>query len=93
MGDTLVRKFVNVPASNHLPRQRASRSLSICLRDSRQSGRDESPSDCRAFGNAEQSRAYDAVRVALAEPLGAPPLTPDRRLATAAGYRTIIDLV
>ena len=37
--------------------------------------------------------AYDAVYVALAEFLGAPLLTRDRRLANAAGHRTRIDLV
>jgi predicted nucleic acid-binding protein len=37
--------------------------------------------------------AYDAVYVALAEALGAPLLTRDRRLATAAGHRARIELV
>jgi predicted nucleic acid-binding protein len=37
--------------------------------------------------------AYDAAYVALAEFLGAPLLTRDRRLANAAGHRARIDLV
>lgn len=37
--------------------------------------------------------AYDAVYVALAEYLGAPLLTRDRRLAAAPGHRARIDLV
>jgi predicted nucleic acid-binding protein len=37
--------------------------------------------------------AYDAVYVALAEALGAPLLTCDRRLAGAAGHRARIELV
>jgi len=37
--------------------------------------------------------AYDAVYVALAEILGAPLLTRDRRLANAAGHRAQVDLV
>ena len=37
--------------------------------------------------------AYDAAYVALAEVLGAPLLTRDRRLATAAGHRAQIELV
>ena len=37
--------------------------------------------------------AYDAVYVALAEYLGAPLLTRDRRLAAAPGHRVRIDLV
>ena len=37
--------------------------------------------------------AYDAVYVALAEYLGAPLLTRDRRLATAPGHHAQIDLV
>jgi predicted nucleic acid-binding protein len=37
--------------------------------------------------------AYDAVYVALAEALGAPLLTRDRRLAAASGHRARIELV
>ena len=37
--------------------------------------------------------AYDAAYVALAEALGAPLLTRDQRLATAAGHRARIELV
>jgi predicted nucleic acid-binding protein len=37
--------------------------------------------------------AYDAVYVASAEALGAPPVTRDRRLANAAGHRATIELV
>jgi predicted nucleic acid-binding protein len=37
--------------------------------------------------------AYDAVYVALAEALGAPLLTRDRRLAGAAGHRATVELV
>jgi predicted nucleic acid-binding protein len=37
--------------------------------------------------------AYDAVYVALAEALGAPLLTRDRRLAAASGHRAQVDLV
>jgi predicted nucleic acid-binding protein len=37
--------------------------------------------------------AYDAVYVALAEALGAPLLTRDRRLAGAAGHRAAVELV
>ena len=37
--------------------------------------------------------AYDAAYVALAEALGAPLLTRDRRLASAAGHRAHIELV
>jgi predicted nucleic acid-binding protein len=37
--------------------------------------------------------AYDAVYVALAEALGAPLLTCDRRLAAAPGHRAEIELV
>jgi predicted nucleic acid-binding protein len=37
--------------------------------------------------------AYDAVYVALAEVLDAPPLTRDRRLATAAGHHVRVELV
>lgn len=37
--------------------------------------------------------AYDAAYVALAEALGAPLLTRDRRLATASGHRAQIELV
>lgn len=37
--------------------------------------------------------AYDAAYVALAEALGAPLLTRDRRLAAASGHRACIDLV
>ena len=37
--------------------------------------------------------AYDAVYVALAEALGAPLVTRDRRLANAAGHRATIELV
>jgi len=37
--------------------------------------------------------AYDAIYVVLAEYLGAPLLTRDRRLANASGHRARIDLV
>ena len=37
--------------------------------------------------------AYDAVYIALAEALGAPLLTRDRRLARAAGHRATVELV
>jgi predicted nucleic acid-binding protein len=37
--------------------------------------------------------AYDAAYVALAEALGAPLLTRDRRLVTAAGHHAKIELV
>ena len=37
--------------------------------------------------------AYDAVYIALAEHLGAPLLTRDRRMATAAGHHAQIELV
>ena len=37
--------------------------------------------------------AYDAVYVALAEALGAPLLTRDRRLAGAVGHRATVELV
>jgi predicted nucleic acid-binding protein len=37
--------------------------------------------------------AYDAIYVALAEALGAPLLTRDRRLAGAAGHRATVELV
>jgi len=37
--------------------------------------------------------AYNAVHVALAEALGAPLVTRDRRLAAAAGHRATIELV
>jgi predicted nucleic acid-binding protein len=37
--------------------------------------------------------AYDAVYIALAEALGAPLLTRDRRLAGASGHRAIVELV
>jgi predicted nucleic acid-binding protein len=37
--------------------------------------------------------AYDAIYVALAEALGLPLITRDRRLAEAAGHRARIELV
>lgn len=37
--------------------------------------------------------AYDAAYVALAEALGAPLLTRDKRLSSAAGHRAKIELV
>jgi predicted nucleic acid-binding protein len=37
--------------------------------------------------------AYDAVYVALAEALGAPLVTRDRRLAGAAGHRALIEML
>jgi predicted nucleic acid-binding protein len=37
--------------------------------------------------------AYDAVYIALAEALGAPLVTRDRRLANAAGHRATVELV
>lgn len=37
--------------------------------------------------------AYDSTYIALAEGLGAPLLTLDRRLATAPGHRALVELV
>ena len=47
----------------------------------------------RAWELRRSITAYDAVYVALAEALGAPLLTRDRRLARAHGHRARIELV
>jgi predicted nucleic acid-binding protein len=47
----------------------------------------------RVWALRDKLTAYDAVYVALAEALGAPLLTRDRRLANAAGHRARVEVV
>ena len=47
----------------------------------------------RVWGLRNNFSAYDAAYIALAEVLGAPLLTRDRRLANASGHRARIELV
>ena len=47
----------------------------------------------RMWALRDNLTAYDAVYVALAEALGAPLLTRDRRLANAAGHRARVEVV